>query len=361
MEVVLQLNYSGLTQLSADFCQYNRHIERLYLKRNKLKTLPKDIRCFCNLIDLYLPANEIHKLPDEIGCLKNLRYLDLSSNFLKSLPASIGQLSNLEKLNLSINNFLSILPNEIGQLQKLLTFEAAYLNLKIFPKQLCDCKSLQKLCLDRNFISFIPKEIVKLKNLQDLSMCGNSLVSLSHNLMKLKNIRDIYVDQNPALFSYPYKLPVTHLGCGRIESEDNCDEFCYMDVEENGQKVKLCLGDDVTSFGHPVLRPIPQLLELCFRVLSNYSSVVLESLKDQLPKELFITLTSQTSLCTVCEGVIFVDGFVVVVIKTDPLVISDDKVMYETVLCCSKSCVETFINDLPSHYRLIYPKLLEIT
>ena len=62
--------------------------------------------------------NNLTELPAEIGDLKELMKLSVSNNQLVGLPTSIQKLNRLEKLKLDGNN-LTELPAEIGDLKKL--------------------------------------------------------------------------------------------------------------------------------------------------------------------------------------------------------------------------------------------------
>ncbi|EMO57906.1 leucine rich repeat protein [Leptospira santarosai str. CBC1416] len=70
-----------------------------------------------HLQKLYLSSNKITILPKEIGKLQKLEYLYLEVNKLTTLPQEIGQLRNLKVLYLDHNNLANI-PKEIGNPQK---------------------------------------------------------------------------------------------------------------------------------------------------------------------------------------------------------------------------------------------------
>ena len=64
---------------------------------------------------IYLYYNKITILPTEIGLLNKVRELNLGHNELTFLPSEIGQLTNLGTLYLHYNELVS-LPNEIMKL-----------------------------------------------------------------------------------------------------------------------------------------------------------------------------------------------------------------------------------------------------
>ena len=65
---------------------------------------------------MYLRGNKLTSLPAEIGQLTALEWLNLRYNQLTSLPAEIGQLTSLTELWLSLNQLTS-LPAAIRELR----------------------------------------------------------------------------------------------------------------------------------------------------------------------------------------------------------------------------------------------------
>ena len=73
--------------------------------------------------------NQLTNLPNEIGQLINLKTILCFNNQLTDLPNEIGQLINLQKLDCS-NNQLTNLPDEIKYLNKLIIFKTDNNNFK---------------------------------------------------------------------------------------------------------------------------------------------------------------------------------------------------------------------------------------
>lgn len=119
---------------------------KLVLRKEHLKTFPKEIFEFKNLQYLDLAKNNIKEIPDSIEVLKDLQYLDISKNTLQSLNGKIGKLTNLFYLNLNNNEF-SALPTTMGNLVNLRTLDLWSNNLDDFPENLKNMKSLQVLDL----------------------------------------------------------------------------------------------------------------------------------------------------------------------------------------------------------------------
>lgn len=93
-------------------------MQKLDLRRQKLKEVPKEIGCIVNLRELRLDNNQLKKIPKEIGNLINLQILTLESNNITKLPNEICNLINLQELWI-IDNKLKKVPKEITKLVNL--------------------------------------------------------------------------------------------------------------------------------------------------------------------------------------------------------------------------------------------------
>ncbi len=122
--------------------QHPEQVIKLELRKNKLKSFPRDILKFINLQYLDLSKNNIKELPAEIGLLKNLQYFAISKNGLEEFPPQIGNLSNLYYLNANQNN-LSSLPPDIGKLKNLRNLDLWSNEIERFPEELMNLKSLK--------------------------------------------------------------------------------------------------------------------------------------------------------------------------------------------------------------------------
>ncbi|KAK6178940.1 hypothetical protein SNE40_011412 [Patella caerulea] len=347
--VVEHWNYKGLLELEADFCKNHAHIERLYLKRNKLRTLPKEIALLTSLVELYVPGNEIQELPPEIGDMKNLKFLDVSSNYIEHLPRTIGQLHKLQKLVVSINK-LCLLPKEMEQLVCLETLEAIHNNMHIFPSQLCQCKNLQTLCLDCNNLKFIPRQVVKLQRLKTLSISGNKLLSLPYTLLQMSRLQNIYVDNNPSLFVFPYGASYGNYRCGTHPICEDEDEFLTVKIEQQGCISKLYLGPDMKELNQPYSKNVPHLLELCLRILSISTAdqhSLVKNLESHLPRELCSILDTASGTCFDCQKTLYTSAF--------PLILraKQSETLYDIIFYCSQNCLFKCSDDLK--VAAIYP------
>ncbi|XP_037553530.1 leucine-rich repeat-containing protein 28 [Nematolebias whitei] len=215
----LFLNYKNLNIFPVELLKDEglQFLERLYMKRNSLTTLPDSLaQKLPNLVELYLHSNNIVIIPEAIGNLSRLQSLDLSNNALQLLCPEIGRLRSLRHLRLS-NNQLKCLPPEIGNLQDLETLDVAMNQLMSLPDRLHRCLSLQNLTVDHNLLSHVPRQLCWLHRLNQLSMAANRLTFLPLDLGRSWELQFVFVDNNvnlKGLPSYLYNKVIGCSGCG---------------------------------------------------------------------------------------------------------------------------------------------------
>ncbi|XP_054588528.2 leucine-rich repeat-containing protein 28 [Nothobranchius furzeri] len=215
----LFLNYKNLNMFPVELLKDEglRFLERLYMKRNSLTTLPDNLaQKLPNLIELYLHSNNIVVIPEAIGNLARLQSLDLSNNALQLLCPEVGRLRSLRHLRLS-NNQLKNLPSEIGDLQDLETLDVSMNQLMSLPDSLHRCVSLQNLTVDHNLLSHVPRQLCWLHCLNQLSMAANRLTFLPLDLGRSRELQFVFVDNNTdlkGLPSYMYNKVIGCSGCG---------------------------------------------------------------------------------------------------------------------------------------------------
>lgn len=117
---ILHWNYRDLAELPEAIRLHGGHIKEIYLKWNKLTTLPPWIVELFNLTNLYIYNNQIEHLPIEFGRMNQLTVLDLGANRLQVIPACIGNLSNLRSLFLNDNFIERLSVGKFIEITKLL-------------------------------------------------------------------------------------------------------------------------------------------------------------------------------------------------------------------------------------------------
>lgn len=137
-------------------------VVKLVLRKQKLKTFPKEILDMPNLQYLDLSKNQITEIPDSITRLKKLQFLIMSKNKITSLPKNIGDFVYLRYVDFSRNE-ISVLPYSFGMLLMLEYADFWDNNLDEFPSSMKYLQNLRYLDL-RNIL--ISKE--KQENLRNL-------------------------------------------------------------------------------------------------------------------------------------------------------------------------------------------------
>ncbi|XP_057577424.1 leucine-rich repeat-containing protein 28 isoform X2 [Hippopotamus amphibius kiboko] len=255
----LFLNYRNLQHFPLELLKDEglQYLERLYMKRNSLTTLPENLaQKLPNLVELYLHSNNIVVIPEAIGSLVKLQCLDLSDNALEIVCPEIGRLRALRHLRLA-NNQLQFLPPEVGDLKELQTLDISTNRLLTLPERLHLCLSLQYLTVDRNRLWCVPRHLCQLPSLNELSMAGNRLAFLPLDLGRSRELQYVYVDNNIHLKGLPSYLYNKVIGCSGDPQQKDRGPWAWR-PEENRAKPLGHLQDwDSTPW------------ETCLRVLGS--------------------------------------------------------------------------------------------
>ncbi|MED6266582.1 Leucine-rich repeat-containing protein 28 [Characodon lateralis] len=342
----LFLNYKNLNIFPVELLKDEglQFLERLYMKRNSLTTLPDNLaQKLPNLIELYLHSNNIIIIPEAIGNLARLQSLDLSNNALQMLCPEIGRLRSLRHLRLS-NNQLKCLPPEIGDLQDLETLDLAMNQLMSLPDRLHRCHSLQNLTVDHNLLSHVPRQLCWLHRLNQLSMAANRLTFLPLDLGRSRELQFVFVDNNvdlKGLPSYLYNKVIGCSGCG-VSSQ----------ALEEGMSVALTealvgLPAEVKLIGSQTDNVVP-LEELAMRTMHriyHHRPAGLNLLPSIiLPKSLLDLLQFPLGHCHRCSQAMFT----IIYPKLFPLRdtalagVHRRTTVSFVAYCCSSRCLQTF-------------------
>lgn len=168
-------------------------VVNLNLYGNGYDTLSPLIKNMTNLQLLYLKKNKLLTLPNEIGYLHKLVRVNFSYNKLTALPASFYKLLNIEELDLSNNKFVSF-PNDIGNLKKVKKLYLQNNRITQIPSAIGGLESLEMLNLSFNRLTDLPNEITSLTNLKVLIITGNQIsrARIIFFMQSMKNTRIIY-------------------------------------------------------------------------------------------------------------------------------------------------------------------------
>lgn len=342
---VLHLNYSGIKELSENDCITERFkkAQFLYLKRNLLKTLPRNFNQLCFLRQLHLEGNSLEYLPRELGDLKWLQVLNVISNNLTHLPISVGNLEALRKLQIA-NNSLCCLPTELGNLHHLETLEASRNKLTSVPISLEKCSDLKILALDKNNLKIFPRQLCKLKKLTDLSLAGNLLEYLPPMIFEeMSALNLLVIDQNPGIYALPPKpghCTVSHFGLS-VKEVVISDRFKRLKI--GGQLITM--PEEIEEYCKPSESAVPCLQELMLRKVYSSLNCDFDVLKQLIPSDLQDRLKYPTCRCLHCKKMLFRSAFPVVYS-------SENGSTLTSAFCCSVWCIEH--HDF-SNIKRLYP------
>ncbi|XP_072573962.1 leucine-rich repeat-containing protein 28 isoform X1 [Paramormyrops kingsleyae] len=366
----LFLNYRNLNIFPVELLKDEglQFLERLYMKRNSLTSLPENLaQKLPNLIELspgsiwmwpswmvlqtflwYLHSNNIVIIPEAIGNLAKLQSLDLSDNALQVVCPEIGRLRSLRHLRLA-NNRLKFLPPEIGDLRELETLDVSMNMLSTLPERLHQCLSLQCLTADRNGLRCLPRQLCQLHSLNELSMAANCLASLPLDLGRSRELQFVFVDNNIHLKGLPSYLYNKVIGCSGCGSSMQVLDAKLLSVSLGD--VSIPLPAEVKAIGSEAELVLP-LEELAMRSL--YSSFSLLLRKPDflppmaLPRSLLELLYCPLGHCHRCSQAMFT----IVYPKLFPLRetalagVHGRTTVSFVAYCCSGQCMRTF--DLQS-------------
>lgn len=186
-KVILHWNCRGLVEFPEAIRIYGSHIQEIYLKWNKITTLPSWIIELFNVTNLYVYGNLIKEVPPELCQMNQLTVLDLSANKLEQISPYIGNLISLKSLLLN-ENFIDKLPHG-----------------KFLKKNKKSFKSLYNFII-YFYIIFI--EMNQMHNLEILSISGNKFVALPEWIGSLPKLKELNADNN-CLKELPNRLTLS--------------------------------------------------------------------------------------------------------------------------------------------------------
>lgn len=153
-------------------------LQTLLVNNNAIfHTLSANITGLQNIITLSFKSNSLTVIPDQIGKLEKLQDLDFSYNQIQQLPHPLSSLTTLQKLNLQGNVMVTIPPwlGNFTQMKVLFLRENSLVEL---PSEIGQLTQLQLLELGRNQLTALPSELFRLTELVSLNVQHNHLSSL---------------------------------------------------------------------------------------------------------------------------------------------------------------------------------------
>ena len=163
---VVSADYNAISVIDYAF----KNLRQLQLAKNHLTQFSVNPVCFvnmalghqCLLTNLNMANCKLTSLPDDLfkGGVA-IEHLILDNNALSVLPNSVGLLKKLIRLSVQGNN-LEAIPAEISELPELKILDAQRNNLKSLPKEIWLCPSLQTLNCSSNLLEMFPEPLTNM-------------------------------------------------------------------------------------------------------------------------------------------------------------------------------------------------------
>ncbi len=163
-----------------------------YKNKNKIKSIPADIRNLSNLKELRLARAELKNVSKGITELSQLQVLDLHYNNIQELP-NLENLSQLININLFLNKLKEI--NGLEKLTQLQVLNLAANSIKEIRDVFDNLSELQELSLANNRLKILHNSICFLEKLWKLDIYDLPIKGKSPpNFANLKHLQFLRID-----------------------------------------------------------------------------------------------------------------------------------------------------------------------
>ncbi|KAK0171346.1 hypothetical protein PV328_009087 [Microctonus aethiopoides] len=359
-KTILHWNYRDYEKLPESLKHWGIHVQELYLKENKLSSLPQWINQLSNITNLYLSGNKFITFPHELSIMTRLTVLDLSDNNIKILPACIQNLKSIKDLNLD-GNCLHQLPLELSQLQCLETLSISRNNFVILPEWIGSLIKLERLFVDNNCLEELPNRLTLLSSLNTISICANRLKYLPLNsFISPVNIR---FNCNPNLNYLSYSVLSQLLESGWEDEKNKLpatnENITSYSTSKKNIKLEVIINSVVTREKHAIIELPRQLMnifgidckvpvslwELSLRTLykNKYENSLDEYHRYKHDICYNLMTNGPTSIClnNQCQEPIFTEAWIIIGRS------EECRTFLVITFFCSHRCAHNF--DIPSH------------
>lgn len=196
---ILNVTSNELTEIPQEL--YNlKELQVLSLSQNQIKVIPEELPVYLpNLVTLRVAANLIDTLPSCLYLWTMMRHLQLGSvyggNRLVYLPDTIADMPLLEELDISYNQ-LRTLPNDL-YIPTLLSLNASHNQLDFVPKSIARSSQLKSLNLSKNHLTSLPADLVNLRKLELFDISENLLCIMPAEILERMQSATLLITGNP--------------------------------------------------------------------------------------------------------------------------------------------------------------------
>jgi Leucine-rich repeat (LRR) protein len=197
----LNLDSNRLADLPSCFTQL-KALTYCDLSDNMIKELPPAIGRMDELQTLLvnknmIPWRGIPMGPQGLPKLKMLKGLYFMDNKIEQCPWEFGLCTSLQNLAISRNRYLTVLPDELGDLPRIRSLACNDCKLASIPKMLyTKTTMLRDLDLSTNSITSLPDTVGKLLSLESLYLSRNRLSGLPPTIGALSNLKELCIEEN---------------------------------------------------------------------------------------------------------------------------------------------------------------------
>ncbi|KAL1543309.1 hypothetical protein AAHA92_20301 [Salvia divinorum] len=189
-------------------------VDELFMYKNELNLLPRDVGRLKGLKTLKFFANELNLFPEEFRNLVELERLQVKVTEPGVSGLELSELGNLKELELSrVPPKPSAFPilREIAGLKLLTKLSLCHFSIRYLPPEIGCLSNLEYLNLSFNKMRNLPDEITLLNSLVTLKVTNNKLVELPLGFSNLQSLESLDLSSNR----------LTSIECLELESMNN--------------------------------------------------------------------------------------------------------------------------------------------
>jgi len=190
----VNMSENAIAEVNGSIFNQFRYVSRLDLSKNKLESMPKQVRSLQHLLHLDLSENKLTSFTTDLTILRALRFLNLSKNEINVMPDDFGEMVSLRELNLSHNQIECLPCKKVDVLSSLRELSASNNRISAIPLEyehlriqhidvsfnrirdlpgLRNFKTVRTLNLSDNIIETVPESVEKMSMLKRLDVSGN--------------------------------------------------------------------------------------------------------------------------------------------------------------------------------------------
>lgn len=161
-----------------------------------LKEFPLAIFDLADTLEILdLSGNNLSVLPSDFGRLKQLKIVFFSDNDFTSLPEVLADCPQLDMIGFKANKIKTVTEKSIPQNTRWLILTNNC--IEILPDSIGNCERLQKCMLAGNMLSTLPDSMANCRNLELLRLSANQITKYPDWLFKLPKLAWLAMAGNP--------------------------------------------------------------------------------------------------------------------------------------------------------------------